>query len=228
MIQKIAQVSLKVTAPASAGTTATTIDLSQVTDTNGTSEIFFGDSGSATQATVTTSGGTPNDVTINVRHKVTGTSQDDMRILALISAAIRGSKRATATDISAVPKCLYLIDQRGVSQTFTMSPVIQNVDYDFEVFMFQGKVTTLSPYNLLPTQTTDVNGQFTVLVKPCGYTCYDMAVAKAKEQGKTVEKIGEERERRPRSPATHRVSLHNFVGEEAPEARIGPRNRRSR
>ncbi len=33
-----------------------------------------------------------------------------------------------------------------------------------------------------------------------------------------------ESERRPRSPATHRGRLENFVGEEAPEARVGPRN----
>ncbi len=33
-----------------------------------------------------------------------------------------------------------------------------------------------------------------------------------------------ERERRPRSLATHRGSLENFVGEEAPEARVGPRS----
>ncbi len=32
-----------------------------------------------------------------------------------------------------------------------------------------------------------------------------------------------ESERRPRSLATHRVRLENFVGEEAPEARAGPR-----
>ncbi len=45
-----------------------------------------------------------------------------------------------------------------------------------------------------------------------------------------------ERERRPRSLATHRGRLENFVGEEAPEAgtspslgiNSGPRNRRSR
>ncbi len=35
-----------------------------------------------------------------------------------------------------------------------------------------------------------------------------------------------ESERRPRSPATHRGCLENLVGEEAPEARVGPRNRR--
>ncbi len=40
--------------------------------------------------------------------------------------------------------------------------------------------------------------------------------------------INKECERRPRSPATHRGMLENFVGEEAPEARVGPRNRRSR
>ncbi len=33
-----------------------------------------------------------------------------------------------------------------------------------------------------------------------------------------------ERERRPRSPATHVGSLKDFVGEEAPEARRGPRS----
>ncbi len=33
-----------------------------------------------------------------------------------------------------------------------------------------------------------------------------------------------ESERRPRSLATHLGSLENFVGEEAPEARVGPRN----
>ncbi len=33
-----------------------------------------------------------------------------------------------------------------------------------------------------------------------------------------------ERVRRPRSPATHRGRPENFVGEEAPEARVGPRN----
>ena len=37
-----------------------------------------------------------------------------------------------------------------------------------------------------------------------------------------------ESERRPRSLATHGGSLKDFVGEEAPEARVGPRNRRSR
>ncbi len=37
-----------------------------------------------------------------------------------------------------------------------------------------------------------------------------------------------ESERRPRSLATERGRLENFVGEEASEARVGPRNRRSR
>ncbi len=36
--------------------------------------------------------------------------------------------------------------------------------------------------------------------------------------------VKKESERRPRSPATHRGSLDDFVGEEAPEAPVGPRN----
>ena len=51
------------------------------------------------------------------------------------------------------------------------------------------------------------------------------AISLAEIIGKTL--VGDQKkksERRPRSPATHRGRLENFVGEEAPEARAGPRN----
>jgi formylmethanofuran dehydrogenase subunit C len=84
---------LTVTAP---GTTATTVNIGPVMEPGGTSQFLLDTSGTATTATLTTSGGTPNSASIAVRYSVQSTTPLDSSLRAYVAGAEAGLDSLTA------------------------------------------------------------------------------------------------------------------------------------
>ncbi len=120
-------------------TAATSVDLSQVQTTGGKGQIFFGEAGTATIATVVTSGGTPNEARIAVRHAITSGFKGDIKIEASISGTVEAEKFVTAIAATILPRCVYVSDQEPVKQTLSMVPGFAGVQFEDETFLVNGE-----------------------------------------------------------------------------------------
>ncbi|MBA3708813.1 MAG: hypothetical protein H0W83_08355, partial [Planctomycetes bacterium] len=118
---------LTVTAP---GTTATTVDLQQLLEPGGSSQIYYGRGTTNISTSVTTSGGTPNQATVDIVGQNVGAFKDDVTIRAFVSGQERGAHFATVISVTPSPRCFYHADQRPVTQTVTIAPAIQGVQID--------------------------------------------------------------------------------------------------
>ncbi len=175
IIQENTTVELTVTAPDDL--TAYTIDLSQAIEPGGTGEIYFGATGTDTTKQVVTSGASgDNSVTIDVQFSTVSAFEDDINIRASESSIERGDTFGAAITASVSPACVYLADQRPVTQTLTMTPAIAGVQFNVVTKMNGGAVSSM--FGLQDWDLTDASGSASQDIRPCRAESYGLSGTK--------------------------------------------------
>ena len=151
----------------SGSTASTPVEIKQVQGLGGTGLVNMGGSGTATSATVNTSGGTPNTAQVILRGAVVSSFQNDFKLQAFVNGQERAVKFSTVIKVDLTPRCLYLADQRPVQQTATVTPAIEGLDLvsqTWAVDRLQASPTT--QFAAPPWPLTNAQGQATRTFRP--------------------------------------------------------------